>query len=121
MDGNNELVVVVEDDQGMQQALQRLLHASGYLERSFGSVEACIADDGLRDAACLVLDVYLPGVSGTELYTRLGSGRPPAVFITSHDTPALRRVAGLLGAAVVTKPFHARDLLQAIAAAIAPP
>jgi FixJ family two-component response regulator len=118
MDGTQQLVVVIEDDIGMRQALQRWLRAAGYRERAYASAEALLGDDGARDADCLVLDVRLPGASGLELYQRLGAARPPAVFVTSHDGADTRgAVARLGGTAVLTKPFLGHELMSAIAQA----
>src|SRR5262250_3671553 len=115
MGATQQLVVLVDDDAGVRRALQRWLLASGYRTREFDSAEALLAADGARDADCLVLDVRLPGASGTELYAQLGHGRPPAVFITSHDGPQVRSaVAGLGGQAVLPKPFLGQDLIAAI-------
>lgn len=118
MDDKGQLVMVVEDDASMRQALQRLLAAGGYRERSFDSAEAFAAAGCAREAACLVLDVQLPGASGTQAYALLVRPRPPAIFITAHDNPALRRVIDLLGAALLPKPFHGDDFLRTVAAAI---
>ena len=118
MNGTPPLVVVIEDDIGMRQALQRWLRASGYRALAFDSAEALLSADGSRDAACLVLDVALPGVSGIELYAQLGSHRPPAVFVTSHDGADVRgAVARLGGTAMLTKPFLGDELMAAIARA----
>ena len=118
MDGTQQLVVIVEDDAGMRHALQRLLHASGYRTQAFESAEALLAASGAKDAHCLVLDVQLPGASGIELYASLGQDAPPAVFITSHDSPDLRSAAARAGvAAVLAKPFLGHELMDAIALA----
>ncbi len=115
MDGTQQLVVVIEDDIGMRQALQRWLRAAGYRARAYDSAEALLSDDGARDADCLVLDVRLPGASGLELYERLGLSRPPAVFVTSHDGADVRAaVARLGGTAVLPKPFLGHELMAAI-------
>ena len=116
MEGTQQLVVVIEDDIGMRQALQRWLRASGYRARAFASAEALLQTNGARDADCLVLDVRLPGASGIELYARLGEPRPPAVFITSHDDAGVRSaVSHVGGAAMLPKPFLGHELTQAIA------
>jgi FixJ family two-component response regulator len=109
-----QLIVIVDDDDGVRRALQRWLIASGFRTRGFDSAEALLMADGARDADCLVLDVRLPGASGTELYARLGKDRPPAVFITSHDSVQIRgAVAALGGAALLPKPFLAQQLTDA--------
>jgi FixJ family two-component response regulator len=119
MDETKQLIVVVEDDAGMRLALQRLLRASGFQTILFESAEALMSATGANGANCLVLDVQLPGASGPALYLQLGHDRPPAVFITAHDGPVTRNeVIGAGGNELLTKPFVAKDLLNAIARAM---
>ena len=119
MQATQQLVVVVEDDVGMRRALQRLLLAAGYHAQSFESAEALLAADGARAAHCLVLDLQLPGVSGTELYAQLGGGRPPAVFITAQAGSRAREAVARTGCGpLLPKPFGASELLAAIDKAI---
>jgi FixJ family two-component response regulator len=120
-----QLIVVVEDDAGMRRALQRLLHLSGFDTLAFESAEAFANGIDPRVPYCLVLDVQLPGVSGPRFYEQLAARRPPAVFITSHDSQATRSaIVNGGGRELLTKPFVASDLLAAIARAVqssAPP
>jgi FixJ family two-component response regulator len=119
MNDIGQLIVVVEDDAGMRRALERLLRASGFRTLLFESTEALETADGANGAGCLVLDVQLPGSSGPMYYGRLGHSRPPAVFITSHDSPATRiAVNDAGGNELLTKPFVVKDLLDAIARAM---
>ncbi|WP_035466262.1 response regulator transcription factor [Burkholderia sp. WSM2232] len=118
MDDTRKLIVVLEDDAGMRRALQRLLSASGFEALSFESAHAYLVANDTRVPHCLVLDVQLPGVSGPEFYEQLHS-RPPAVFITAHDSGATRSaVVHAGGRELLTKPFVASDLLNAIARAV---
>jgi FixJ family two-component response regulator len=120
MNNSKNLIVVVEDDAGMRRALQRLLGVSGYNTLAFESAEALVSANGVSAANCLVLDVQLPGASGPRFYEQLGQGRPPVVFITSHDNPVTHSaVRGAGGVELLTKPFVAEDLLDAISRAIA--
>jgi len=115
MNRTQPLVVVIEDDIGMRQALQRWLQAAGYRARLYASAEELLGADGALDADCLVLDVRLSGASGIELYERLGNARPPAVFITAHDGVGVRdAVARLGGTAVLPKPFLGEELMAAL-------
>ena len=119
MDEIKQLIVIVEDDAGMRRALQRLLRVSGFRTVLFESAEALQSANGASEASCLVLDVQLPGASGPVFYQQLGRGRPPAVFITSHDSPATRSaVLSAGGTEFLTKPFTVRDLLDAISRAM---
>ncbi|SOE86907.1 Response regulator receiver domain-containing protein [Burkholderia sp. YR290] len=119
MNDIGQLIVVVEDDAGMRRALQRLLRASGFRTLLFESAEALETANGANGAGCLLLDVQLPGASGPLYYGRLGQDRPPAVFITSHDSPATRSaVFDAGGNELLTKPFVVKDLLDAITRAM---
>jgi FixJ family two-component response regulator len=110
-------VVVVEDDAGLRAALGRVLSVAGFQARTFADAEQVLQASAARTAACLVLDVHLPLLSGFELYDRLlaESGvRPPVVFISAHDEPDARRQATSAGAAYLPKPFAGRQLLAAV-------
>jgi len=114
-------IVVVDDDPGMNLALQRLLNAAGFRTVPFSSAEALLESEAAVDAACLVLDVHLPGLSGFELQRRLQENgpRPPVIFITAYDDPASQAEAQDAGAiAYLTKPFPGRSLLAAITEAL---
>jgi DNA-binding response OmpR family regulator len=116
MGATQQLVVVVDDDAGVRRALQRWLLASGYRTREFDSAERCSPPTAhaMRTASCSTCGC--PAHRATELYAQLGSDRPPAVFITSHDGTQVRSaVAGLGGGAVLPKPFLGQDLIAAIA------
>lgn len=115
-------VVVVEDDDGMRKALDRLLRAAGYQPLLFSSAEAFLGTATAHLAACLVLDIHLPGLSGLELGRRLAaSGRvPPVIFITAQDDDSAREEARQLEClAYFRKPFEGAALLDAIRRAVA--
>ncbi|MGB7948265.1 MAG: response regulator [Candidatus Binatia bacterium] len=114
-------IVVVEDDAGMCKAIERLLRAAGFQSLSFVSAEELLQTEAADAAACLVLDIHLPGLSGLELARLLiGSGRAkPVIFITGQDEPAARAEALRLGCIdYFRKPFDGSDLLEAIRAAV---
>jgi FixJ family two-component response regulator len=115
-------VSVVEDDPSVCRALARLLRTAGLAARTFASAEEFLADDGV-EAACLILDVRLPGRSGLSLFEELTrQGRAvPVVFITGHDAPGPREEALSAGAvAFLLKPFSEEALLEAIRRALWP-
>ena len=106
----------------MSQALGRLLNAAGFQTVAFESAEALLEAKAAENAACLVLDVHLPGLTGFELHHRLVQTgvKPPVIFITAYENPtgqAQARDAGALG--YFTKPFPGKSLLAAIARATA--
>ncbi|MGB8434819.1 MAG: response regulator, partial [Burkholderiales bacterium] len=107
-------VMIVEDDDSSRQAFERMLNAAGFRVESFATAEMLLESEAAASAACLVLDIHLPGMSGFELRRELGrtGGKQPAViFITAHDDPAARAQAEALGAAAfLPKPFAGRTL-----------
>jgi FixJ family two-component response regulator len=120
MNDARPLVVVVEDDASMRRALQRLLHLSGFDALLFDSAEAFVSTKVSRLPYCFVLDVQLPGLSGPRFYEQLGDQRPPALFISSDENPEIRsEVARVGGRQLLTKPFVAKDFLDAILQAAA--
>lgn len=113
-------IVVVEDDAGMSKAIARLLRAAGFQSLSFASAEELLETQAVDSAACLLLDIHLPGLSGLELARLLiTSGRAkPFIFITGQDEAPLRDEARCLGCAYFHKPFEGSALLAAIRAAV---
>ena len=110
-------VAVVDDDAGVRGALSRLLRVSGYEVRTFESAEEFLASGRPADLDCLILDVYLGGMSGSDLHaelTAVGQG-PPMVLMTAHEDPAitamLRRSEDVI---CLRKPFDDSSLLFAI-------
>lgn len=119
MNDTGHLIVVVEDDAGMRRALQCLLRVAGFETLLFDSAEAFASAHHARAPHCLVLDVQLPGMSGPRFYEQLGYRRPPAVFITSHDSQATRSaVMSAGGQELLTKPFVAGDFMDAVSRAV---
>ena len=112
-----KLVVVVDDDGTMLKSLERLLNASGFDTEVFPSAEAFLARSAAREAACLVLDIHLGGMSGIELRRRLAeSGSAvPVIFMTAFDDERTHDEAAEAGCvACLRKPFPARQLIGAI-------
>lgn len=114
-------IVLVEDDDGLRSALVRILELAGYRVESYPSAEDALAAGAAARAACVVCDVYLPRESGFALCRRLSQGgtRPPVIFITAHDLPAVHAEAASVGAAdLLIKPFAGRRLVEAVRAAL---
>lgn len=117
-------VVLVEDDTGMRQAIERMLRGSGYQVDAYESAESLLgALEGSSlwsSIHCLVCDVRLPGVSGFELHRRLAEHgpMPPWIFITAHDDPAVRMQAERACAAYLLKPFEGKALVALVASAL---
>ena len=114
------LVLIVDDDEAIREALTDLLRSVGIEARSFGSTKELL-DTPTDRPGCLILDVRLPGLSGLDLQaqlTRSGNTRP-IIFMTGHgDIPMSVRAMKAGAMDFLTKPFRDQDMLDAVAAAI---
>lgn len=119
----DKIIFVVEDDDSLRPALERLLNAAGWRTVTYASAEALLTDAAAGDAVCVVCDLKLPGMSGFDLLAarRTPGGRPPVILITAYDAPGLSEEAARRGAAAyLAKPFRGTTLLETIEAVIEP-
>lgn len=120
-DQNTKFIAIVDDDQSVQSALQDLMEADGLSARCFGSAEQFLESGLHRKAACLIVDIRMPGMSGLELQARLKADRSntPIIFITAHGDARVRMQAMREGAAeFLIKPFDHQVLLKRVRAAL---
>jgi FixJ family two-component response regulator len=114
-------VLVVDDDPSMQQALARLFRSVDLRVELFGSTGELLADKLPDSAACLVLDVRLPGLSGLDFQAELAKSgiQIPVIFMTGHGDVPMSVKAMKAGATdFLTKPFRDQDMLDAVTQAI---
>ena len=110
-------VFVVDDDVAFCVALSRLIRAAGYRVQTFGAATELLESDHLKDAHCLVLDVYLPDLTGLELQQRIAELEIdlPIVFITGRgDVPMSVRAMKAGALEFLQKPFDDEALIEAI-------
>ena len=97
------------------------MESAGYAVESFGSAEEFLASGSERRAACLVVDIQLPGISGLELQKKLAGveHRVPIVFVSAQGTKANLDKAMSYGASgFLSKPFRRDDLVKLVGTAI---
>lgn len=113
-------VLIVEDEESFADPLAFLLRNEGFSPTVVtNGADALDAFD--RDGADIVLlDLMLPGMSGTEVYRGLrGRGTVPVIMVTARDSEVDRVVGLELGADdYVTKPYSARELIARIRAVL---
>jgi FixJ family two-component response regulator len=115
------VVFVVDDDDAFRDALRRLLTSAGFSVEAFATAQAFLGASRPAAPACLVLDVYLPGLSGLDLQRELTKRHAalPIIFLTGRGDIAMSVRAMKSGAAeFLTKPFRPQDLLVAVEQAI---
>ena len=121
MSQTQPIVVIVDDDALIPRALARLLSTAGWHAVTFPSAEAFLQTGMQASPVCLVLDVWLPGMTGVELLEHLAAmgSTLPAVIITGRDDLQMRMRAMQAGAiAYILKPLDGQDLLRALQEAL---
>ncbi|KPK18237.1 MAG: hypothetical protein AMJ67_10965 [Betaproteobacteria bacterium SG8_41] len=114
-------VFIIDDDDSLRRALERLLSAEGYAVETFASTEAYLARPPHDGLGCLLLDVAMPGIDGLALQARLARDADalPIVFLSGNaDIPASVRAMKLGAVDFLTKPADDENLLAAIGAAL---
>ena len=118
---NDAYVCVIDDDDAMRDSLTFLLDTAGIAVRAYELAAAFLAAPPADEPACIITDVRMPGMSGTDLLRNLkGSGRrTPVIVMTGHGDIALAVEAMKLGAAdFIEKPFVDEVMLAAVRAAV---
>jgi len=115
-------VYLIEDDEGIREALTHLLTVEGYEVRSFNTGREFMAANPLAQQACLVLVVHLPDISGLELEAHLAneSGEFPVIVISGSGNQQEEVTAGEFRAIdFLRKPVAAAGLVQRVREAFA--
>ena len=115
------VVLVIDDDPSLRNALASLFRSVGLRVEVFGSAPEFLRSKLPEAPSCMVLDVRLPGQSGLDFQAELAKANIhiPIIFMTGHgDIPMT--VRAMKGGAVdfLTKPFRDQDMLDAVAIAI---
>jgi FixJ family two-component response regulator len=115
------MVLVIDDDAAMREALQSLVRSVGLRVETFAAARAFLSSHRPDAPAGLVLDVRLPGLSGLDLQRELSEAEIhlPIMFITGHgDIPMMVQAMKAGAVEFLTKPFRDQDLLDAIQQAL---
>lgn len=119
---NDEIAVfVVDDDELVRRAVTRLLKLDGYKVESYSSPQAILEAGTADSAACLVLDLRMPGLNGLELVEELRRRgvTTPVVFVTGHaDVPTSVQAMKAGAVEFLEKPFDDDRLLKAVREAV---
>ena len=110
-------IAVVDDEASVRKSMARLLRLAGFEPRVYANglqfLDAC----GVEPPACALIDVQMPGLTGTEVCERLlesGIGMP-AILISANDDPEVRAMCLATGAACfLLKPVDGEELLGVI-------
>ena len=115
---NSITVLIAEDDEDVRDSLLMLLRGEGVRARAFASGAELLANLPEVDSACVITDVRMPDMDGTEVVRRLTELKGhawPVIVITGHaDVPMAVQMmkAGVVD--FIEKPFDPNRLLEAV-------
>ncbi len=127
VEGDNSLtcewrvIAVVDDEESVRKAVIRLLQAAGHPACSFASGPDFLRAWHFDRPDCLLLDLQMPDLSGTEVQKALkeAGAQFPVIIITAHDSPSVREECMREGAvAYLRKPLDGGVLLNALSLAL---
>jgi CheY-like chemotaxis protein len=113
-------VLIVEDEESLADPLAYLLRKEGFEVTVVADGPSALAEFDRAGADIVLLDLMLPGMSGTEVCRHLRArSSVPVIMVTARDSE-IDKVVGLeLGADdYVTKPYSARELIARIRAVL---
>jgi FixJ family two-component response regulator len=115
------LISIIDDDEDFLEAIKALIRSLGITANAFRSAMDFLESSNVRDTACLIADVNMPGMTGIELYSHLlESGCAiPTILITASPNDRFRARALRDGViCYLSKPFDEDALLGCISAAL---
>ena len=121
MSQDQPVVIIIDDDPDIRNALQGLLETVDVPTALFATASEFLASKRPQGPCCIVVDVRLPGLSGLDFQQELAREHIPipVIFITGHgDIPMSVRAMKAGAVEFLTKPLRDQDLLDAIQAAL---
>jgi two-component system response regulator RegX3 len=113
-------ILVVEDEESFRDALSYMLHKEGFEVHLVETGPAALEAFDRHGADLVLLDLMLPGLSGTEVCRALRArSTVPVIMLTAKDSEVDKVVGLELGADdYVTKPYSTRELVARIRAVL---
>ncbi len=114
-------IIVIDDDDKVREAIRTVLEDDGRVVESYASSEAFIDAFDPGKSACLLIDAYLPGMSGLELLEKLHDEghRLPAIMITGNaDVPMAVKAMKAGALDFIEKPIRRPELIASIERAL---
>jgi two-component system, LuxR family, response regulator FixJ len=121
MNAREPIVYIVEDDEALRALVRALAQSIGVPARAFSSANKFLEEYDPRQPGCLVLDIFMPGMSGLELQDELNRRGAviPVIFMTGHADVASAVAAVRHGAFnYLQKPFSNSELIANVRQAL---
>ena len=117
------MISIVDDDPSVREATKELLRSLGYCASTFASADEFLGSEQLKQTACVISDIQMPGLSGAELQRRLlaDGHKMPIIFITAFpDERTRKRVLAAGAVCYLSKPYTEESLIACLSAALSP-
>jgi FixJ family two-component response regulator len=111
------VVYVIDDDESVRRALERLLRSADLHAETFSSADEFLNSPKQKKNACILIDIQIPGSTSFDLQQKLTAFdmRIPVIVISASDDAQIRERARELGAvSFFRKPVDDQALLDAI-------
>jgi FixJ family two-component response regulator len=114
-------IAVVDDDPSVCRAVARLLESASLIVKTFTSAEKFLDDSDHKQTECVLLDIFLPGMSGFDLQQQLKTSgiMIPIILMTAYDNLSMHEQASASGAFdYLKKPVEAELLIRTVRRAL---
>jgi two-component system, LuxR family, response regulator FixJ len=114
---NDFTVYIVDDEPGVLQSVQSTLNSVGISAHTFPSAQQFIRSYSPQNAACLILDLQMPGMTGMELIEWLRAHHIdiPVIILSGHaNVPAVVQSMKLGAAEFLEKPVNDHNLIEKV-------
>jgi len=115
------VVFIVDDDVSVQRSLSRLIRSVGWTAKAFSSAREFMESQPSSVAACVLLDIRMPGFTGSELHAWMADNAVslPVVFLTGYgDVPTSVQAMKRGAVDFLLKPVDDQVLLETIRQAL---
>lgn len=120
---NSVRITIIDDDEFVREAIDRLIRSLGYDAETFASAEDYLNRASVAETQCLITDVHMSGLTGVELQTHLiaAGHRIPVIFMSGYSEDTVRAAAIRNGAVgFLDKPIRVDDLIECLNMALKP-
>jgi FixJ family two-component response regulator len=111
------MIVVIDDDPSVREAVENLIASRDFPVSSYSSAEQFLASGDFDSVTCVVTDIQMPGMSGLQLWQHLRAIHcfAPVILMTAYFDESTQREAMASGvAAYLVKPFSSADLIREV-------
>ena len=116
-----ELIFLIDDDVSVREGLSSLIGSLGFTVQEYSSAEEFLNKRPAHISGCIILDVFMPGMTGLERQRELNAANVylPIIFLTGRgDIPMTVRALKAGAAHFLTKPVQETELIAALQAAL---